>query len=128
MTSVLNVDEIAAKDGTSPVALTKQSAAKAWASFGMDGTAAIDESVNTSSLTDNNTGDSTIALTSSMNTATYCVTIGGDYDTGSTMDNGIYLPSNVNRSASSLQTCCVAYNGARNDNPQAYWVIMGDLA
>jgi hypothetical protein len=30
MTSVLNVDEIAAKDGTSPVTLTKQSAAKAF--------------------------------------------------------------------------------------------------
>jgi hypothetical protein len=30
MTSVLNVDSIAAKDGTSPVELTKQSAAKAW--------------------------------------------------------------------------------------------------
>ena len=28
MTSVLNVDSIAAKDGTSPVELTKQSAAK----------------------------------------------------------------------------------------------------
>ena len=28
MTSVLNVDTIAAKDGTSPVGLTKQSAAK----------------------------------------------------------------------------------------------------
>ena len=45
MTSVLNVDSIAAKDGTSPVALTKQSAAKMW----VDVTGVSTASINTSS-------------------------------------------------------------------------------
>ena len=35
MTSVLNVDTIAAKDGTSAATLTKQSPAKAWTNIDM---------------------------------------------------------------------------------------------
>ena len=55
MTSVLNVDSIAAKDGTSPVELTKQSAAKAW--FVYDQAAdTIDNSVSISSISDTSTG------------------------------------------------------------------------
>ena len=114
-------------DGSATMTL-QSGVSKSWASYGMDGTAAIDESLNTSSLTDNSTGDSTIAFSSNMDTALYCVTIGGDYDSGSTMDNGIYLPSNTNRAASSLRTRCVSYNGGANDNPQAFWTVMGDLA
>ena len=71
MTSVLNVDTIAAKDGTSPVELTKQSAAKAfWSAVGT--TASINSgSLNTSGLTDNGVGDFTIAFSSSMSSANY---------------------------------------------------------
>jgi formylmethanofuran dehydrogenase subunit C len=105
-----------------------QGSAKSWASFDMSGTAHIDASLNTSSLTDNTTGDSTIAFSSSMSATSYCVTIGGDYDSGSTMDNGMYQPSNIQRATSSLRTCCTNKDGARNDNAQAYWVVMGDLA
>jgi len=51
MTSVLNVDTIAAKDGTSPVELTKQSAAKHYIAY--DGTTlSILDSINTTSITD----------------------------------------------------------------------------
>ena len=55
MTSVLNVDTIAAKAGTGPVALTKQQAAKAWMVFDHDNTT-INSSFNTSSVTDDNVG------------------------------------------------------------------------
>ena len=41
MTSVLNVDSIAAKDGTSPVTLTNQYAIKIWINFNGSGTIAI---------------------------------------------------------------------------------------
>ena len=70
MTSVLNVDEIAAKDGTSPVALTKQSAAKHWVQYNQDTPATV-ASFNTSSVTDDSAGKYTPALTSSMDSATY---------------------------------------------------------
>jgi hypothetical protein len=55
MTSVLNVDTIADKAGTGPVALTKQSAAKAW--FVYDQAAdTIDNSISISSISDTSTG------------------------------------------------------------------------
>ncbi len=72
MTSVLNVDTIAAKDGTSPVELTKQSAAKAWNFFdGTAGTIAFADSFNSSTLTDNGTGNYKYAFTNNMNNANF---------------------------------------------------------
>jgi len=62
MTSVLNVDTIADKAGTGPVALTKQEAAKMH--FGISGSdAAIKQSLNVSSTTDDGTGDYDITVT-----------------------------------------------------------------
>jgi hypothetical protein len=70
MTSVLNVDTIAAKDGTSPVTLTKQSAAKAWNNLSFSG-ASIGDSFNTASITDNATGRFTCSFTNSFVNANY---------------------------------------------------------
>jgi len=72
MTSVLNVDTIAAKDGTSPVTLTKQSAAKAWNFFVFcAGTIAFADSFNSSTLTDIGTGNHKYAFTNSMSNANF---------------------------------------------------------
>ena len=76
MTSVLNVDTIVDKAGTGPVALTKQSAAKAW--LNADHTSnSISSSFNYSSFTDINTGDSTLAFTSSMSGASTAYSLNG---------------------------------------------------
>jgi len=76
MTSVLNVDTIADKAGTGPVALTKQSAAKAW--LNADHTSnSISSSFNYSSFTDINTGDSTLAFTSNMSGASTAYSLNG---------------------------------------------------
>ena len=64
MTSVLNVDTIAAKNGTSPVTLTKQEASKAWVQA--TDAAVLSDSFNISSGTDNTTGDYTYALSNNM--------------------------------------------------------------
>jgi|TARA_R100001463_G_scaffold887_3_gene3958 hypothetical protein len=62
MTSVLNVDTIANKAGSGPVALTKQVAAKMH--FGINGSdASIRQSFNVSSTTDDGTGDYDITVT-----------------------------------------------------------------
>ncbi len=53
--SELRADTITASDGTSPVTLTKQSAAKAWDNTNSAGTT-INDSFNISSLTDVDTG------------------------------------------------------------------------
>ena len=62
--SDIRVDTISAANGTDPVTLTKQSAAKAWV-YGST-TAGLLGSFNISSGTDHGTGDYTYSLTSSM--------------------------------------------------------------
>ena len=56
--------------GTGPITLTGQSAAKAWMTMNGDGSA-IDDSLNTSSLTDNGVGDYTQNYNSSFANAHY---------------------------------------------------------
>jgi hypothetical protein len=68
MTSVLNVDTIADKAGTGPVTLTKQQAAKHFVWFDGNTSNAIENSFNTSSVTDVGTGDYKPFLTNSMST------------------------------------------------------------
>ena len=76
MTSVLNVDTIADKAGTGPVALTKQHAAKGWL-HANGGSTTIDDSFNASSLTDTATGRPQMNFTNSFANASYSITATG---------------------------------------------------
>ena len=71
MTSVLNVDTIAAKDGTSAATLTKQSPAKAWVNYDNNGSFETKDTFNTSSLTDTATGRCTVNFSSNMSDGNY---------------------------------------------------------
>ena len=71
MPSVLNVDTLVAANGTDPVTLTKQSAAKAWANTSGDGTPVLDNSFNTASLTDNGTGSQSFNFTNNASSSNY---------------------------------------------------------
>jgi len=64
--------------GTGPITLTGQSAAKAWVNFNATGTAAIRESFNISSLTDNGTGDIRSNFTSNMANADFSISSATD--------------------------------------------------
>ena len=68
MSSVLNVDTIADKAGTGPVGLTKQQAAKHFVWFDGNTSNEIENSFNTSSVTDTGTGDYKPFLTNAMST------------------------------------------------------------
>ena len=73
--SELRADTITASDGTSPVTLTKQSAAKVWTTFnGQDATITTSNSFNESSLTDTNTGRYVVNFTNNMSSGDYSVT------------------------------------------------------
>ena len=72
MPSVLNVDTLVAANGTDPVTLTKQSAAKAWATQTTHGGAFLG-SFNYSSSTDVSTGIADYSFTNSLNDANYSV-------------------------------------------------------
>lgn len=90
MPSVLNVDTIADKAGTGPVALTKQQAAIALLSYDQRNTT-TDSSLNISSVTDETTGISNNALTTNTSSATDRVVLCSSWNTdddGSTVAGG----------------------------------------
>jgi len=90
MSSQLNVDTIVDKagsggsnvkmantstyvsDGGAVTQNTVQSLAKSWVNWNGQGTVAVQDSINHSSLTDNGTGDYTITIASAMSNANYC--------------------------------------------------------
>ena len=73
MTSQLNVDTIADKAGTGAVALTKQSASKAWINIDMSNAVTLD-SFNSTSITDVSTGVFRDHLATALVNADYAVT------------------------------------------------------
>ena len=91
MTSVLNVDTIADKAGTGPVALTKQQASKCWVQWDMSSTAHINESFQVSSLTDGGTGVGKITFTNSFDSTEYAFSTGtGETDGGGNRGIGVH--------------------------------------
>ena len=139
MTSVLNVDTIAAKDGTSPVALTKQSAAKGYYHLDNDytgtapngGNVTIQDSFNIASITDNGTGDYTMAWTNSFDNALYPITQQGQYRDDSTNTHLEYgFQCGVKGSPTSSQyTFTWRFYTSTAYDPSKWWAVShGDLA
>jgi len=69
--STVKADTIVASDGTSPVTLTKQEAAKVWGNLNGSGTIALRDSFNVASVVDNTTGQYDFNYTNNMNDANY---------------------------------------------------------
>ena len=116
--STLKADTIVASDGSSPVTLTKQSAAKAFVNFDGIGTASITKSLNYSSITDNSVGNYTFAFVNSFSDADYIEVSGGGQD-DSTANNlillvGAYRGTSPTTSQLRIQTSYIA-SGAYTD-------------
>ena len=124
--STLKADTIVASDGTSPVTLTKQSAAKAWANFNGTGTIAFRDSLNHSSLTDSGTGKYVIAITSSMNNDDYSLLTGVGRSNSNYYSGGDLLPSHFLTSGYSLSSINTAGTSLDFEVPTSG--IHGDLA
>ena len=132
MTSVLNVDTIAAKNGTSPVTLTKQSAVKGFVYYDMASTSAL-KSFNFSSITDNAVGGHTVTMATAMDSINYATTAGCGR-----MDSGTYgfLETQKNVEAAILPNTTTAYQyivvrhdaGAYMDADRVNFAVHGDLA
>jgi hypothetical protein len=122
--SELRADTITASNGTSPVTLTKQSAAKAW---GVLNTATQRGAFGISGTTDHGTGDQTVTMTAAFSDANYSFT-----GTGSNTGNafGAYLidysPTNA-RSTTSIRFWTGSYNSLQ-DSTYNNFAINGDLA
>jgi hypothetical protein len=128
MTSVLNVDSIAAKDGTSPVELTKQSAAKAWVNFDGTGTPATTYSFGVSSLDDNGTGNYDVNYTTAFSNNRYGAMITVSDKPGSHNDNvGVIVSGSMAAGSLRLYTYRSS-TAAQNDLPIITQSSHGDLA
>jgi len=131
--SELRADTITGSDGSSPVTLTKQSAAKAWCQFdGTAGTIAYGESFNGSSLTDLGVGRYQNNITSSMNTTTYPVLAeaGNEQtDYAAQADGNDHNSMIGSRTATAQRLFSVDHDdGAQDDCQSMNAVIFGDLA
>jgi hypothetical protein len=122
-------------DGTTTVATTyvTNGSAKAWCCWNGTGTAAIRDSLNVSSLTDNGVGDYTFAYTDNFGSANY--QIGGQFAYSSAITTYAYVVQpreNAAVTASSARLITVpvgaSSSGADVDYPYAAFNAHGDLA
>jgi len=127
MTSVLNVDEIAAKDGTSPVALTKQAPAKHFSRINMSA-GSITKSLNLSSITDFGTGAFDLSYANSFSDANYSLS-GNHNSVSSNSASTIFGHDNSGlMTASQVNVCCFNSADGRVDATECSSQIWGDLA
>jgi len=124
--SDIRVDTISAANGTDPVTLTKQSAAKAWVNFSGTGTIAARDSVNVASLTDNGVGDYTVTYTSAMANNNYAISLASIEN--STNGADLYISNNTNPSTTSHILEYVLAGTGKYDVDQVHTTIHGDLA
>ena len=121
--STLKADTIVAADGTSPVTLTKQSAAKAWIKFTNKTSNIIHVSFNISSFDDDGIGDFGINFTNSMSSAEYSAPSSGGEDNRYTVTNfGTVLSSAMDGQTRQTTTNNIS------DADRSSIEILGDLA
>lgn len=124
--STIKADTIVASDGTSPVTLTKQSAAKAWL-YAQQRTATVEakSSLNVSSWVDDTTGKSTTNLTNAMSNTYYNILVSNSYDSDPTTGNvgcdegwpisSSQLKHNTHYSTATYYDCDFVYNSIQGD-------------
>ena len=123
--STIKADTIVASDGSSPVTLTKQEAAKAWANFTNLTTFAVNGSFNCSSVTDIAVGAGDPQFTNNMNDANYSATGSGEK---SSVLHAVM--SGINNPATDHLTVVTAQgsNNAALDCEFVFFSLHGDLA
>jgi len=125
--STLKADTIVASDGSSPVALTKQSAAKAFSVINLNSGNTIRKSLNLASITDIGTGTVESNFTNAFSDNDYyeldmADSSVGDYSLGCSGASS-YATTTKARSYNVRRD-----NGSGVDQPKAGALIHGDLA
>ena len=139
MTSQLNVDTIVDKagsggtnvkmannavtvsEGGNATTNTVQGLCKCWANITGTGTVALDDSFNASGITDNQTGDYTIAFSNALSSGNYSTTLGVAQTT-------IGARKDAAESASTVKVSCMNSSFGLADEPSASLTVHGDLA
>ena len=129
MTSVLNVDTIADKAGTGPVAFTKQEAAKMYFRYNQVTPALETGSLNVSSISDDSKGQFTASITSNMSDALYAITgFAGEHggQNEATWMSKYFQQNDYSTSAAPYAVWY--YAGDVRDKERCSSVLFGDLA
>jgi len=125
--STLKADTLVAADGTSPVTLTKQSAAKAWAEIDGDAATVVAfDSFNASSFDDDGTGLYTFHLSSSMSDANYCMATNAARNAQITTSNR--AAASAAEDSNSVLVGLRNLSGTAVDAEHIGCVVFGDLA
>ena len=130
--SELRADTITASDGTSPVTLTKQQAAKVWCNW--DSTQTARDSFNISTVADTATGRATLSFTNNMSNNDYAISGHQRQGTGDTLLKGNYGLNEatdtistsqviIRHAATSASTFTNSYDADYNST-----ILHGDLA
>lgn len=125
--SELRADTITASDGTSPVTLTKQSAAKAWLSYKGTTTNSIYDSQGVSSVSDDATGEYTVTFSTAFNGANDYALAGfaqGDTAGGDRNLSGMGTPTTTTRQIETNR----GHDGADIDCSHVQISVHGDFA
>ena len=135
LTGVTTAGSIAVTgEGNSTTTNLQQGLAKCWADFNGSGTAALTDSFNSGSFTDNGTGDYTVAYTSNMASGNYVFTGCNVYEGGTAGNIFTLTPkygSADNRGASSVRMASVYDTQStisHYDYEQQQFQVVGDLA
>jgi len=125
--SELRANTISAADGTSPAALTKQIAPKAFGKWvGTDAPPALDGSFNMASITDNGAGDYTLTFTNTMADANYH---GAGYSGIAARAGAVGHDANDTLTASAIRlNTHAAGSSTAADSVDTSFAVMGDLA
>lgn len=124
--STLTVTNIQATGETATRAVS--GVAAAWASFSGKSTATLDDSTNVSSLTDNGTGQYSMALSNSTASTNVSSLVTGDYPGGVISEGFIGTNDFANTTTSSVRLNFAQQTSAFADVAQGSFALMGDLA
>jgi hypothetical protein len=113
-------------EGNSTTTSLQQGLLKAWADADMTGTATLDDSFNIASLTDNGTGDFTLAISNDMANGAYAISFGFQ-NQSSNQGSHIRLLSDGHKLAATVQ-CQKMENNSATDGDTNTVMIAGDLA
>jgi len=126
--STVKVDTLVASDGTSPVTLTKQSAAKVWANINQSGNS-VRGSSGLSSMTDNGGGDVSINFTNAFDSTNNYAVNGTTGSNASSPDSYVTGPDgDRTHSTTTVGLNLMNFNGSINDQSVLWMTAHGDLA
>ena len=130
--SELRADTITASNGTGPVTLTKQHAAKSWASFDQTSTDhPVYDSFNVSGTSDEGAGATKISFSNNMSNANYSTSGGGQTDGFNATMFGVVGKRTTNgeqMTTADFHTNCRNTSGTDTDTAYVAFVVHGDLA